>query len=600
MANMTKLDTQLQSDLIANSAALCFEPCADRCQGVQTASEVSKRFLRTAALLPAGEYLGLQIDLTEERPYTGAVFSSINASAVSEDYIWLFRQCAKISSSPAADLKDLYSGGRKVYRLSSGGRNVDGLDPKAYDDGDPDDGLFEMLHKTGAVIRIVAGALAENGFESVKTDSGHAAVYISLPEEISLRVRSALSYTFPHTAIEEAGGACGPCETDRLPDSCFRNVMRKLLCALTICSEESTDAEDEPLTASIPIDELELSVRAYNCLRHAGICTVGELRQMSDDEIRNLRNMGSKAYGEIKKVLCERTYEKKAEKGAVPPQTADYTAMLEKLIGLKDVKDQVRRITAFAKMKQSMQAKGIASVPVTLNMEFVGNPGTAKTTVARIVTGIFYETGLLAENELIEVGRSGLVAEYEGQTAVKVKNVFERAKGKVLFIDEAYSLAEGLHGAYGDEAVNTIVQEMENHREDTIVIFAGYPDKMEEFFDRNPGLRSRVPFKISFSDYSVEEMVKITESEAEKRGFAISGEAYNKITAVLSEASKYPNLGNGRFCRNLIEDAVLSFAARIYGCKSSQPIETDFLLLADDFGTPAFLDEEAKKLPIGF
>ena len=192
-------------------------------------------------------------------------------------------------------------------------------------------------------------------------------------------------------------------------------------------------------------------------------------------------------------------------------------------------------------MKRAMSIPGIS-----LNMEFSGNSGTAKTTVARILAGILYETGLISDRELVEVGRADLVARYEGQTAEKVRDVFRRAKGKLLFIDEAYSLLEEREGAFGDEAISTIVQEMENRREDTIVVFAGYPDKMDEFFSRNPGMRSRVPFRIDFPDYSTEEMAEIVELEARKRGFSIEAGSREKIMEICTLAAGRPDAGNGR------------------------------------------------------
>lgn len=259
-------------------------------------------------------------------------------------------------------------------------------------------------------------------------------------------------------------------------------------------------------------------------------------------------------------------------------------------------------IAAFAKMKKDMLENGNADVSVALNMGFVGNSGTAKTTVARIVAEIFHEIGLLPDSELIEVGRADLVAEYIGHTAKRVKEVFERAKGKVLFIDEAYSLVDDRSGSFRDEAINTIIQEMESNRDKTIVIFAGYPAEMESFFSRNPGLRSRVPYIVGFSDYSAEDMVKITELEAKRLGFLISTEAYEKVTAICSEAVLHPDWGNGRFCRNLIEKAILSYASRNYGDndgKDNGGKNNDWILIAKDFPS-AIGGNDTKKVPIDF
>ena len=273
--------------------------------------------------------------------------------------------------------------------------------------------------------------------------------------------------------------------------------------------------------------------------------------------------------------------------------------MLNELIGLSEVKDQVRKIAAFARMKKEMASNGSGSMCVALNMEFVGNPGTAKTTVARIVAGIFKEIGLLPCGDLFEVGRADLVALYEGHTAEKVREVFRNAKGSVLFIDEAYSLVENAAGAYGDEAINTIVQEMENIRDDTIVIFAGYPDRMESFFARNPGLRSRVPFSITFKDYSAREMLQIAKLEAKKRGFTISSQAKEKVLSILESAAGKAECGNGRFCRNVVENAILEYASRIYG-EQSKDTPATFELADSDFAVSETADTIKKKNPIGF
>lgn len=197
------------------------------------------------------------------------------------------------------------------------------------------------------------------------------------------------------------------------------------------------------------------------------------------------------------------------------------------------------------------------------------------------------------------------MAGYIGQTAINVKSVFQRARGKLLFIDEAYSLASDSPRDFGYEAINTIVQEMENNRDDTIVVFAGYPEEMETFFSRNPGLRSRVPFRISFTDYSANEMVQIAELEAQKRGFSISPQALEKVASLCEEAKRHSDMGNGRFCRNLVENAILSYALRVYG-EGTEGAEKDFTLVDEDFALPDNMQslpetQEAKKpAPIGF
>ena len=349
-----------------------------------------------------------------------------------------------------------------------------------------------------------------------------------------------------------------------------------------------------------PLDELELSVRSYNSLKRAGINYVEELQEMSTEELMHVRNLGKKGVLEICRKLGVDVELEVERSGDGQARRKSAMERLDELIGLEEVKEQVRKIAAFARLKRDVRAMG-RELSMALGMEFVGNPGTAKTTVARIIAEIFGEIGLLPGKEVLEVGRSDLVAKYVGQTAIKVKDVFERAEGKVLFIDEAYSLVESTEGEFGDEAINTLVQEMENHREDTIVILAGYPDKMEGLFKRNPGLRSRVPFQLHFRDYAAEEMLQIAEMEAKKRGFVIGEAARKQVLAVCEGAAGVSECGNGRFCRNLVESAILNYADRIYG-EGLKVMEKpgDFVLTEADFVAPVTAILDTARRPIGF
>ena len=261
-------------------------------------------------------------------------------------------------------------------------------------------------------------------------------------------------------------------------------------------------------------------------------------------------------------------------------KTTQCFTMLDEMIGLEEVKSRIKKVIAYAKLKKDLEAEGKEFIPIALNMCFVGNPGTAKTSVARILAGILYEIGLLSNRYPLEVGRADLVAQYVGQTADRVKDIFRRSRGKLLFIDEAYSLSDQKAGSFGDEAINTIVQKMENHRDETVVVFAGYPKEMDAFMSRNPGLRSRVPFVIRFDDYSSEELTQIAEAEAHKRGFSINPSARKKIQSVCKAVKKGSDFGNGRFCRTLIESAVLNYSERIY---STDNTKRKLVLTAKDF-----------------
>ena len=269
---------------------------------------------------------------------------------------------------------------------------------------------------------------------------------------------------------------------------------------------------------------------------------------------------------------------------------------LEEMIGLASVKEVIQKAIASFKLKKICMDKGITKGKASLHMVFTGNPGTAKTTVARLFAQIMKENGLLSRGGILEVGRADLVGKYVGHTAPLVKRAFKEALGGVLFIDEAYSLVDDRSGMYGDEAINTIVQEMENHRDDIVVIFAGYPDKMEEFINKNPGLRSRIAFHIPFEDYSSDELCKISALIAKEKGMELSQEAVKKLDTIFEIARQTNDFGNGRFARNVIEKARMAQANRLVNMDFELVTNSDIVTIkAEDIEVK---QQEKKKMGI--
>ena len=233
---------------------------------------------------------------------------------------------------------------------------------------------------------------------------------------------------------------------------------------------------------------------------------------------------------------------------------------LDSLIGLDRVKDVVHKAIKKYRYNKLCLDKGIQRNNLTMHMVFTGNPGTAKTTVARLIGQILAEEHILPAGEFMEVGKSELVGPAVGTTPIIVKDKFRKAKGGVLFIDEAYSL---LGDPYGDDAINTIVQEMENNREDTVVIFAGYPDLMADFLKRNPGMTSRIAFQIHFDDYSAEDLMQITMHMLEKKQMTTTDAACEKLRTIYEKAVRTDGFGNGRFVRKMLEHAEMNLSDRV-------------------------------------
>ena len=545
---------------------------------------VSDRFMTYGMYLKDGETLGFEIVMNQGEPYKNYIYLDADKKVSTDEFDWIFGNYAKVIPDKYILEDKTPKNDRIKYRAVA----CESMNMNFIDDDIiymiPKSEYFEAMCKE---ISEVGGHISVIIKAGGNKDGNVGSIVFDFPQRISKKLKSLISMVFKGCVLEEVGDEASDNNISK------KNLRDYIIILLKVLGMEQKLDKDS-------IDNLELGVRSYNSLKKANITSIKRLLEMSDMELLKIRNLGRKCISEIRTQLIEKNYVSSYEDqffenmdSIVLPEIPkdifediadkrNYMDELQALVGISNAKDQVKKILAFAKMRKAMEENGEHLEPITMNMEFVGNPGTAKTTVARIVAGLLKEIGIITTGKFIEVGRADLVAQYVGQTAPMVQSIFQMAKGGVLFIDEAYSLLEERRGEFGDEAINMIVQEMENNRKDTIVIFAGYPDDMEKFFLRNPGLRSRVPFRINFEDYNVDEMLDICKLEAFKKGFLTDDIADKKIMEICEKSIKNKNNGNGRFCRNLIEKGVLNFAFRNYGdLDVNEKIE--YILRKEDF-----------------
>lgn len=473
----------------------------------------------------------------------------------------------------------------------------------------------------GEAVRILVEALYANKrlpsrrYVTVNFKAGHPVFSTEYDRLYKSSIGAAMVFRYLASDDSESSHASADWETlDKLCGLMkkYRNTVLTILCLPLECTRQKEHIRDELGSTGL----VELKDNSVSCKKAKEyLKRLAQERGLRSDKRLYETLTESTVYGGTElNTIFEEWYSRKLKTDLFPQykefasaniktdkkqhRGSAYEELMD-MIGLERAKKVIDQALDMQRAQWLFADKGMKLERPSMHMVFTGNPGTAKTTVARLFARIMKENGFLSTGTLVEVGRADLVGKYVGWTAPTIKAKFKEASGGVLFIDEAYSLVDDCDGSYGDEAISTIVQEMENHRKDLIVIFAGYPDKMEQFLRKNPGLRSRIAFHVPFEDYTGEELCQIARLLARKSGVTLTDEAGEKLLTLFEAARTAPDFGNGRFARTVIEQARMSQASRLLKMDCDQIQRRDIeTICAEDIEIS--LPKKQEKRQIGF